>query len=840
MPWVVLSIGILITTATVSWRHQAVTADGNAAVDSADAHFRGVLLDHERQIADTQREIEIVLLGATTYGDQALDLSVPSISKQLERLDSSTLPGIRGYVLWRGESTVVVSEVDNGLDFALLAELDDLAAEAAVAVDTFWMSRLSPDAGSAIVVGIAIKSDQSLLAVFDNDQFIFGDTPSVHGVTVDFAETSVGDQAGQGPGQDSHEHGGDEVRHDHGADGGFFTSSEVDLFGREWMLDISSTRGFIETTASREVPVLILFGVAISVILYALVRRLSQSRTQAEEELEVNTERFDAGFENSPIGVVEVDVRGKLVKVNESAVVLLGTPYADLLGSDLVDHVSEQGRPAAEHHLIGARDSRTSSQLEVQFDSGDRPVWAQLTTSNVNSVAGERHTLVQMVDVTERRSAREELERRALHDELTGLPNRALLADRLHHALARSHRNGLHTAVIFIDLDNFKRVNDSAGHQAGDHLLKETARRLQDCSRLSDTVARFGGDEFVVLCEDLDSPSEAQHLAERIRVALAISVNLDGRLIRTAASIGVAVACDGDGDALLRDADLAMYQAKDAGRDCIVLFEREMRISLLERIDLESELRNAIDSGQLRVFYQPLCELPSARTTGFEALVRWEHPNRGLLAPDTFLPIADALGLTPRIDNWVLVHATAQLQQWTDEMPEASGWTISVNASAPNFSDPTYTATVNEALAQTGLEHSRLTIEVTEHAVLENPAIAKGIIGELRALGIKVAIDDFGTGYSSFSQLASLAFDVLKIDRSLVRRLDSETGREVFRIVIQMAQALGLKTVAEGIESKAEFDFVRDAGADVAQGFLLGSPTPAELVLGTCLDSMIV
>jgi len=835
-------LGILVTTATVSWRHQAVTADRNAAVDSADAHFRGVLFDHERQIAETQREIEIVLLGATTYSDQDVDLSVPSISKQLERLDSSTLPGIRGYLLWRGDSTVVVSEVDNGLDFALLAELDDFEVEAGMAVDTFWMSRLSPAAGSAIVVGIATKSDQSLLAVFDNDQFIFGDIPSVHGVVVDFAETSPGDETG--PGQDghnheadqvTHEHAGDEVRHDHGGGGGFFTSSEVSLFGREWMLDISTTRDFIETTASREVPVLILFGVALSVILYVLVRRLSHSRSQAEEELEANAERFDAGFENSPIGVVELDVRGKLVKVNESAVVLLGTSYTDLLDSDLVDHVSKQGRAEAERHLIRARDSRTSGQLEVRFDSGDRPVWAQLTTSNVNSLAGARHTLVQMVDVTERRSAREELERRALHDELTGLPNRALLADRLHQSLARSQRNGLYTAAIFIDLDNFKRVNDSAGHQAGDQLLKETARR-----RETDTVARFGGDEFVVLCEDLDSPSEAQHLAERIRVALAISVNLDGRLIRTSASIGVAVACDGDVDALLRDADLAMYEAKDAGRDCIVLFEREMRISLLERIDLESELRNAIDSGQLRVFYQPLCELPSARTTGFEALVRWEHPNRGLLEPDIFLPIADALGLTPRIDNWVLVHATAQLQQWTDEIPEATDWTIAVNASAVNFSDQTYAATVNEALVQTGLEHSRLTIEVTEHAVLESPAIAREVIGELQALGIKVAIDDFGTGYSSFSQLASLAFDVLKIDRSLVRRLDDETGREVFKIVIQMAQALGLKTVAEGIESEAEFDFVRDAGADVVQGFLLGVPTPPELVVGTYLDSVIV
>jgi diguanylate cyclase (GGDEF)-like protein len=422
----------------------------------------------------------------------------------------------------------------------------------------------------------------------------------------------------------------------------------------------------------------------------------------------------------------------------------------------------------------------------------------------------------------------------AFHDTLTGLPNRALLADRLGQALARRERRSLEAAVLFLDIDRLKWVNDSLGHAAGDQLLVDVAGRLKGVLRPGDTVARFGGDEFVVLCEELANPGEAMCVAERLREALATPFHLRGREICLTASIGIALASTSTHDtpdALLRDADAAMYRAKERGRDRVELFDDHMRSRALARLETESTLRRGIEQGQLRVHDQPVIELATGRAMGLEALVRWQHPERGLVPPSEFITVAEETGLIVGLGAFVLTEACTQVARWNSRSPDRPPLTVSVNLSAHQLHTRGLRELVAEVLGQTRLDPKLLCLEITESALVEDADVSRAALDSLKDLGVTLAVDDFGTGYSSLSYLKRLPLDVLKIDQSFVRGVPLDTDdAAIVRAIIAMAKSLRLRLIAEGIEDADQRAFLEREGCEEGQGYLFSRPAPPDEV----------
>lgn len=455
------------------------------------------------------------------------------------------------------------------------------------------------------------------------------------------------------------------------------------------------------------------------------------------------------------------------------------------------------------------------------------------TVTNLLDNTAVRGIVVNARDVTEQAAAVRALEQQALHDALTGLPNRVLFRDRLAHALDRAHRQPAQVAILFLDLDNFKVVNDSLGHPAGDALLLATARRLEECLRHGDTVARFGGDEFIVLLEDVRNVEEALGLARRLLVCVEGPVSILGREVQTTASIGVALHQGGDqgADDLLRDADTAMYRAKAAGRDRIAVFEPWMNVEALARLELEEELRRAISQQELRVVYQPIVELATGRVDRFEALVRWQHPARGLLLPDAFIPLAEETGLVLPLGQWVLAEACQQLRQWRAWFPDRPTLGLSVNLSVRQVQDPTLAELVGDVLSTTGLQAEDLQLEITESAVMPDQRVARTILRRLRDQGIRLALDDFGTGYSSLNYLRGFPTDVLKIARSFVTGMVREPrDAAIVAAIIDLGHALGMIVTAEGVRTKAQTQQLLAMGCDLGQGYDFARPLGAEAV----------
>ncbi|MFN7940285.1 MAG: EAL domain-containing protein [Thermoanaerobaculia bacterium] len=417
---------------------------------------------------------------------------------------------------------------------------------------------------------------------------------------------------------------------------------------------------------------------------------------------------------------------------------------------------------------------------------------------------------------------------RKVHDPLTGLPNRALFVDRLERAQTRATRGeGQRFAVLFLDLDRFKTVNDSLGHQLGDSLLVDAAARIGSRLRATDTLARFGGDEFAVLVEDMDSDGEAEEVALRIQEALADPIRIREHELFASVSIGIAHGPAGDGDlaALLRDADTAMYRAKARGRGGIQIFTPEMRDEAVARLEIENDLRRAVERGEFIVHYQPIMAIPEVRLVGFEALVRWQHPRRGLLQPASFIRVAEETGLIVPLGLWVLDESCRVLALWRKEMPRARELMMSVNLSPRLFAQPDLVAKIDEALERHRLPGDTLKLEITEGLLIENPLEATRMISELRSRGIGVAIDDFGTGYSSLSYLNRFAIDVLKIDRSFIQNLGREGERaELVRNIVRLAADLGLTVIAEGVETSDQRDRLRSFGCELMQGYFFGHP----------------
>ncbi len=443
-----------------------------------------------------------------------------------------------------------------------------------------------------------------------------------------------------------------------------------------------------------------------------------------------------------------------------------------------------------------------------------------------------------LTDTTERHNAEAELVRRAFYDSLTDLPNRALFMDHLWRVLESSRRRGQYAfAVLFIDLDRFKLINDSLGHLAGDLLLKEIAKRLEKSMRQTDMLARLGGDEFAVLLEQVRGPDEACLVADRIQNEFALPFDLDGHTAFSSASIGIAMGCSRyiEPEELLRDADVAMYKAKTAGKARYELYDATMHDQAVSLLNLETELRGAAGRDEFVVHYQPIVSLPECRLTGFESLVRWQHPERGLVSPCDFIPIAEETDLIVHIDRWVLRRACEQMVEWRGILPDGENLSVSVNLSSKQFVRPDLVEFIADVLAETGMDPARLKLEITESALMANPGFAAATLARLKAMGLELMIDDFGTGYSSLNYLHSFPIDRLKIDKYFITKLDSDNvmDLEITRTIVALAHNLGLGVVAEGVESVDQLRTLNALGCDYGQGYYFSRPLPAEGIEGS-------
>jgi diguanylate cyclase (GGDEF)-like protein/PAS domain S-box-containing protein len=435
-------------------------------------------------------------------------------------------------------------------------------------------------------------------------------------------------------------------------------------------------------------------------------------------------------------------------------------------------------------------------------------------------------------DITQRKAAEDRLYHDAFHDTLTGLPNRALLIDRLGRAILRmKRRDDYRLAVLFLDIDGFKVVNDSLGHQTGDQLLIAISRRLESSVRQGDSVARLGGDEFIVLLDDIEDSTDVFHMADRVLEELQTPFSLNGHEVVSTASIGIALSAAGYDRAedLLRDADIAMYQAKSRGKGRYVLFDKAMHTLAVSRLKLEADLRSAAARKELRVHYQPIVSLRTGQITSFEALMRWTHPERGPVSPEEFIPVAEETKLILPLGLWVLNEAVGQLGRWQLSPQGNAALTISVNLSCRQFLQPDLVYQVERILLETGLDPRCLKMEITESVIMEQVETAPAALARLKSLGVRLAMDDFGKGYSSLSYLHQFPFDTLKIDRSFIARIGSGgENAEIVRTIVSLANGLGLDVVAEGVETASQLAVLRELGCQFGQGYLLSRALSGE------------
>lgn len=546
--------------------------------------------------------------------------------------------------------------------------------------------------------------------------------------------------------------------------------------------------------------------------------------------LDISPVAHDAVVEGMSDGTLVLDARGRIVDLNPSAARILRCKPGQVVGQSFREVMSTKGKAAPMRGNRGSAllercEERGQAHEEIQLGAGDEAHHYDLALSALYDGRGKRTGhLVVLHEITERKLAVERLDKMAHYDALTGLPNRTLFYERLSQEIARTRRtspDGGLLALMFLDLDRFKMINDTMGHEVGDLLLKETARRLKDSVREYDVVARLAGDEFTVILPEIDSVRDAIDVASRIIGSIAEPFLLAGNELVITASVGICFhPVDGhDPATLVKNADAAMYRAKASGKNRYEVFAEDALQNPTKHFEMENEINRAIEENQFVLYYQPEIQISTSRMVGVEALVRWEHPERGLVYPKDFISVAEESGLIFAIERWVLREACRQMRSWQERYPTDTPLTTSVNLSSRHFMHPNLAGVIHRVLEETGLPPECLVLEVKESILHEDAVSAAVTLQALNNLGVKLAVDNFGAGYSSLSQLKRFPLDVLKIDASFIRALhEREEDREIVSALISLAHALGLKVVAEGVENPRQLMQLREMGCEIAQG----------------------
>jgi diguanylate cyclase (GGDEF)-like protein/PAS domain S-box-containing protein len=559
--------------------------------------------------------------------------------------------------------------------------------------------------------------------------------------------------------------------------------------------------------------------------------RYAVEQSRSERALRASEERYRLLFQQSRDAIYMADGAGRILEVNRAALELFGYRAEELVGRE----ISVLFVDPLECRQLEVEVERAGSvrEVEVRLRATDgRELWCLVAATERRGAAGESLGSQGIIhDITERKRAELRLEHDALHDGLTGLPNRALFMDRLEQAVARSQREEEPSfALLFLDLDRFKGVNDTLGHSAGDQILQRTADRLRSCVRRHDTVGRLGGDEFVVLLDGIGSVKEVIQAAERMVEVLARPHRLKGQEFFTTASVGITWPTDrrSPADALLREADLAMYRAKLRGGACHELFGPELHATAVSQLEVESDLRRALSRDELVLLYQPILAFETGRTAGFEALARWNHPQRGRLLPAEFIPLAEDTGLIVPLGLWALRVAVRQLREWRESYPAARDATMSINLSPRQFMEANLVEEIRSIVEEEDVPADRIRLELTEGALMQDPDQAAPKLGSLRSAGFGLCLDDFGTGYSSLAYLRKFPLDRLKVDRSFVGRIDhSARDRKLVASITGLARTLGIHCIVEGVETPGQLARLRRLRPQEVQGFLFARPLEA-------------
>ncbi|MFI4939367.1 MAG: EAL domain-containing protein [Burkholderiales bacterium] len=555
---------------------------------------------------------------------------------------------------------------------------------------------------------------------------------------------------------------------------------------------------------------------------------------QARAELRESEERFRAAFGHAAVGLAHVSQEGRWLRVNQKLLDIVGYTEQELLQLSFQDITPVEDlntdREALERLQAGEISNYTTEKRYIHKNG--HLVWVKVTVAPMQ--IGNRPTgfISATEDISQRKQIEDELRHLANHDPLTGLPNRLLLMDRLSQAIAFAHRASKHVAVLFIDIDRFKNINDSLGHDAGNDVIIEVGRRLSQNIREGDTVARLGGDEFVVVLSDVTQEDKAAMITQKILDALSVPMDMQGNELSPAASIGIGLfPKDGvDGPTLLKNADAAMYQAKGAGRGNFQFYAHEMNARTLDRLKLEAGLRHALERNEFVLHYQPQMNISTGEIVGVEALLRWQPPGKPMIAPNNFIPIAEETGLIVPIGEWVLRTACAQHVAWRDAGFHAGR--IAVNLSARQFKQQELDKTISRILQETGCSAACLELEITESAIMENPETATETLQKLSNMGVQLSIDDFGTGYSSLSYLKRFPIHSLKIDQSFVRDITTDADdAAIAKAVIALAHSMKLTVIAEGVETVEQLNFLREQQCDHMQGYYFSRPlAPAQFL----------